>query len=69
MCLEWAKRFADLSFLTPEAESEFIHFVLEAMENGELILEVSGKDRDATFGLVTTEKGQRLVEQVKAEMN
>ena len=69
MCLEWARRYADLSFATVEAEDKYIDFVLEAIENGEMILEISGRDKDATFGLVPTEKGQRLAERLNAEMN
>ncbi len=54
---------------SPEAEDEFIDFVLDAIENGDMILQIGGKGEDAGWSLVTTEKGKRMVQRVNAEMN
>ena len=67
--IEWAKRFADVSLDSPKAEDEFIELVLDAIENGDMILQIDGKDEDAGWSLVTTEKGKRMVQRVDAEMN
>ena len=60
--------FTDIEFST-EAEDRFIDFVLDAIENGDMILRVDREGQEAGCSLVTTEKGQRLVERVNAEMN
>ena len=69
VCIEWAKRFADVSLDSPEAEDEFIELVLDAIENGDMIMQINGKGEDAGWSLVTTEKGKPMVQRVNAEMN
>ena len=36
----WGKRFSNVSLASPEDEDEFIDFVLEAIENGDMILRI-----------------------------
>ena len=65
----WAMQFADLSFATPESEDRIIDSVLRALEYGDLSLRKTGEAKDMMFSLAPTEKGQRLVARVNAEMN
>ena len=50
----------------PESADLFIDFVLDAIENGDMILRI---EEDAGWSLATTEKGKWTVARVNAEMN
>ena len=69
ICLEWAKKYADLSFATSDSEDRFIDSVLRELENGNLSLRKTGEGKDMMFSLAPTEKGNREIEVFTAEMN
>lgn len=69
ICIEWAKRLSKVQLSTPEEEDEFIEFLLDAIEAGEMILMIKGKGEDATGRQSTTGKGERMIVRLNAVMN